>query len=282
MVLRVPELPPPPAADGVRPTPVPSVLGVGARVRAWVVGGGAGEAAAGSSPGAAAGVAGRLGAVLGGALAVVVVAVVGWRAFAVGGGAAGPPPELSMPRATTSGTDGGGAGASGGAGVDAGAVVGAAGSGGAGGSQALGSIVVAHVAGAVARPGLYRLGGSPRIADAIDAAGGPATDADLDQVNLAAPVADGERVYVPRRGESPPPVAGAGGGPSAAAAGPLDLNTATAEQLEDLPGVGPSTAAAILAYRQEHGRFRSVDELLEVRGIGEARLAELRPKVRVR
>ena len=145
-------------------------------------------------------------------------------------------------------------------------------------------MVVAHVAGAVVRPGLYRLGGSPRVADALDAAGGPAPDADLDAVNLAAAVADGERVYLPRRGEVPPPAAGAGvaSGGASGSAGPVDINTATAEQLEALPGVGPSTASAILASRQEHGRFRSVDELLEVRGIGEAKLAEIRPKVRVR
>jgi competence protein ComEA len=151
---------------------------------------------------------------------------------------------------------------------------------------------VVHVAGAVAAPGLYRLGGDPRVADAIDAAGGVAADADLDAVNLAAKVADGERVYVPRRGEVPPAVAvGAGGGgggspgvggAGGAPAGPVDLNSATAEQLESLPGVGPATAEAILGYRKEHGRFRSVDELLEVRGIGEAKLAAIRPKVQVR
>ena len=210
-----------------------------------------------------------LGVLGGGSLALLVVAVVAWRAFVVGGAGGGPPPELTMPRATAgSGADGGAAGGTGPAGS----------AGSAGTAGTVGSVVVAHVAGAVARPGLYRLGGAPRIADAIDAAGGPAPDADLDAVNLAAPVADGERVYLPRRGEVPPVAAGG----VVAEAGPLDLNTATAEQLEDLPGVGPSTAAAILAYRQEHGRFRSVDELLEVRGIGEARLAELRPKVRVR
>ena len=216
----------------------------------------------------------RAGAALCGTLAAVVVAVVAWRAFAVGGvGGGGPPPELTMPRAdgASSSTVAGGTGGTGG--------------GGRSGDESAAGVVVAHVAGAVARPGLYRLGGAPRVADALDAAGGPAADADLDSVNLAAAVADGERVYVPRKGEAPPPgvaAAGVGGVGSSTAAGPLDLNTATAEQLEDLPGVGPSTASAILAYRQEHGRFRSVDELLEVRGIGEARLAELRPKVRVR
>lgn len=143
-----------------------------------------------------------------------------------------------------------------------------------------------HAAGAVARPGVYRVRAGGRVSDLLDAAGGPAGDADLDQVNLAARVADGERVYVPRRGESPPPMpgpsgtagAGAGGG---SASGPLNLNTATLEQLDGLPGVGPATAQAILDYRKARGRFRSVDELMEVRGIGEAKLAAIRSKVRV-
>ena len=208
----------------------------------------------------------RLGAVAGALLAIVVVGVVAWRAFAVVGvGGGGPPPELTMPRATPTTPSSSSPGAS---------SVGPDG----------GGPVVAHVAGAVVRPGLYRLGGAPRIADAIDAAGGPAPEADLDAVNLAAPVADGERVYLPRRGEPPPPTAASAGsgGAAGASAGPLDLNTATAEQLDTLPGIGPATAAAIVTYRQEHGRFASVDELLEVRGIGEAKLADLRSKVRVR
>jgi competence protein ComEA len=209
----------------------------------------------------------RIGGLFGGALAVVVVVVVAWRAFGVaGGGGGGPPPELTLPRASSPSSSSSGPSSAPGS-TDTGA-----------GS----AVVVAHVAGAVVRPGVYRLGGAPRVADAIDAAGGPGPDADLDAVNLAAAVADGERVYLPRRGEPPPAGGGVGlAGPSVAA-GPLDLNTATAEQLDALPGVGPSTAAAILSYRQEHGRFRSVDELLEVRGIGDAKLAELRAKVRVR
>jgi competence protein ComEA len=135
----------------------------------------------------------------------------------------------------------------------------------------------AHAAGAVLRPGVYKLPSGARVTDLLDAAGGPAPDADLDQLNLAAVVTDGERVYVPRRGESPPPVAAG----SAAPAGPIDLNTATAEQLDSLPGVGPATATAIVDYRTHHGRFRSVDDLLEVRGIGEAKLEQLRDKVKV-
>lgn len=137
-----------------------------------------------------------------------------------------------------------------------------------------------HAAGAVARPGVYRVSPGGRVADVVDAAGGPGPDADLDQVNLAARVADGERVYVPRAGEAPPAGAGAGA-PGGASAGPVDLNTATLDQLDALPGVGPATAQAILDHRSERGRFASVDELLEVRGIGDARLAALRSRVRV-
>jgi comEA protein len=109
------------------------------------------------------------------------------------------------------------------------------------------------------------------------AAGGPTPDAYIDQLNLAAPIGDGERIYVPKRGESPPPAATG----AAAATGPVDLNRATAEQLDALPGVGPATAQAILDYRAQHGRFRTVEELLEVRGIGESKLADLRDKVKV-
>ena len=145
--------------------------------------------------------------------------------------------------------------------------------------------VYVHAAGAVARPGVYRVGAGDRVSNVIDAAGGPAPDADLDQLNLAARVSDGDRVLVPRRGETLP-AAGAGGGTpggggSGPGTGPVNVNTATAEELEELPGVGPATAQAIVEYRRQHGRFRSVDELLDVRGIGEAKLAALRPRARV-
>lgn len=145
-------------------------------------------------------------------------------------------------------------------------------------SSAVPTAVVAHAAGAVAAPGVYRLPAGGRVADLVDAAGGPLPGADLDQVNLAAAVADGERVYVPVEGEVVP--ASPSSGPPGAA-GPVDLNTATAEQLDTLPGVGPSTAAAILAERDRRGRFGSVDELLDVRGIGPAKLEQLRELVRV-
>ena len=198
-------------------------------------------------------------AVVGGLVAVVVLGAVAWAAFLGPSAAGGPPVELTLPRADATST-----------------TVGASGP-----AVGSGEAVVVHVAGAVVAPGLYRLGGDARVADALDAAGGPAGDADLDALNLAARVADGERVYVARRGEVPPGAV-AGGVGSTAPAGPIDLNTATAEQLEALPGVGPATVEAILSYRTEKGRFRSVDELLEVRGIGEAKLASLRSKVTVR
>ncbi len=148
--------------------------------------------------------------------------------------------------------------------------------------------VTVHVAGQVRSPGVYAVPSGGRVADAVVAAGGTAAEADVEQLNLAARVSDGERVYVPKKGESVPAVAGpapasaAGGGAKGGApAGPVDLNTATAEQLEALPGVGPATSKAILAYRSSHGRFRSVTELLEVPGIGPAKLEALRPLVKV-
>jgi competence protein ComEA len=147
--------------------------------------------------------------------------------------------------------------------------------------------VVVNAAGAVREPGLYTLEPDARVADAVEAAGGLAGDADLDRVNLAAKVADGERVYVPRRGQPLPEViAGGGLSGSAGVSGQsgtslVDLNTATAEQLDALPGVGPATAQAILQYRQQSGSFRTVDDLARVKGIGPSKLAQLRDLVRV-
>lgn len=135
--------------------------------------------------------------------------------------------------------------------------------------------VVVHASGAVASPGLYRLPTGARVADLLAAAGGRAEGADVDRLNLAAVLVDGGKVHVPRVGE--PTVEEADTAPS----GPLDLNTATAGQLEELPGIGPATAAAIVEARAERGRFRAVDDLLEVRGIGPAKLDALRGLVRV-
>jgi len=137
--------------------------------------------------------------------------------------------------------------------------------------------VFVHVVGAVRRPGLYRLPEGSRVADALRRAGGTTRKAQLELVNLAARVADGEQVVVPRRGSN----AGVAGlsAPSGQAAGPVHLNNATLEQLDSLPGVGPVTAQKILDYRQQHGAFGSVDELDAISGIGPARLAELRDLV---
>ena len=135
--------------------------------------------------------------------------------------------------------------------------------------------LVVDVAGAVRRPGLYRLAHGARVADAIARAGGLTQRAERTAVNLAAPLADGEQVLVAARGS---PAVGATGAP-AGVAGPVSLSSATAEQLDTLPGVGPVTAQKIVAYRQEHGPFTSIDGLDAIPGIGPARLADLRPLV---
>lgn len=151
--------------------------------------------------------------------------------------------------------------------------------------------VVIHVAGAVAAAGVVELPAGARVHDAVEAAGGAQGDADLSALNLARVLLDGEQVYVPREGESPPPAVAApdggtgsgagepGGEPGGQAAGPVNLNTATAEQLDTLPGIGPALAGRILDWRDLNGGFRSVDDLTEVSGIGPATLERLRPLV---
>jgi competence protein ComEA len=143
-------------------------------------------------------------------------------------------------------------------------------------------LVVVQAAGAVVHPGLYRLAPGARVDDLVQAAGGLAPDADPDRVNLAAPLADGEKIYIPRVGEPVPEDSPAGGASSSAKrAQPIDLNTASIVQLDALPGIGPATAQAIVDYRAQHGRYRSVDDLLNVRGIGPAKLDQIRTLVRV-
>ena len=165
-------------------------------------------------------------------------------------------------------------------------------------------VIVVHAAGAFRRPGVYLFPLGARVDDLLNAAGGANENAAMEVLNLAAPLADGQRVWVPIRGQSIPPIAppeiasdagsslgvpGGNGGSLTGRAGPggtgsgaiFDLNLATVEQLDDLPGVGPSTAAAIVEYRTQHKRFGSVGELLNVRGIGEAKLSALRSRVKV-
>jgi competence protein ComEA len=146
-------------------------------------------------------------------------------------------------------------------------------------------VALVHVAGAVRSPGVYRLREGERIQDAVRRAGGPRAGADLNAINLAAKVADGQQVVVPRRvagaaqsGTSVPGTAAEAGTQSQP---PVSLNTATAEQLDTLDGVGPATAQKILDWRREHGGFRSIDDLGEVPGIGPKKLAALRTKVQL-
>jgi competence protein ComEA len=138
--------------------------------------------------------------------------------------------------------------------------------------------VVVDVVGAVKHPGIVRMDSGTRVVDAIAAAGGARHDADVQQLNLAARLVDGERIAVPRHGEV---VASPSEASAPDSSAPVDLNTATAEQLDALPGVGPTTADAIVRDRETHGAFRSVDDLARVRGIGPAKLAQLRDLVTV-
>ena len=145
--------------------------------------------------------------------------------------------------------------------------------------------MLVHAAGAVQAPGVYLFRGEARVLDLVEAAGGLAADADYERVNLADTVFDGQWVYIPWVGQAeiPIPLNGSGfaGEGAAARSGPLNLNTATAQQLESLPGVGPATAAAIIEHRQRIGGFASVDGLLAVSGIGPAKLSVIRDLVAV-
>jgi competence protein ComEA len=248
-------------------------------------------------------------------VALALAGLVAWRLLAP----AEPAAEMELPFADPASSGGGGAadagGGSGGAGGAGGPGAAAAqpagspapgasgvaaapaGSGSATGSTVPAEVVV-HVAGAVGAPGVQRLPGGSRVVDAVEAAGGANPDADLGRINLAVPVQDGQQVYVPRVGEVPPtPVGGAGGpsvgsggssgssgssggAPGSAAAGqPVNVNTASADELDTLPGVGPATAEAIISHREQNGPFTSVDQLLDVRGIGDAKLEQLRDLV---
>lgn len=147
--------------------------------------------------------------------------------------------------------------------------------------------VVVHVSGAVHDPGLVELPVGSRIDDAVHAAGGPTDDADLSAVNLAQPLTDGEQIHLPVPGETPPVSAPAAPGPPGAPApgddsrALIDLNTSDAGALEQLPGVGPAIAARIIEHREKNGPFRSVDDLIEVSGIGPATLEKIRDRATV-
>jgi competence protein ComEA len=139
-------------------------------------------------------------------------------------------------------------------------------------------ILVVHVVGEVRRPGLYRLRDGARIADAVRRAGGASRKADLAALNLAAPLVDGIQVLVPSRVAAPPGES-AGEGTNAGAATRVSLSSATVDELDELPGVGPVTAQKIVDYRTEHGPFASVDDLDAVPGIGPTRIEQLRDLV---
>jgi competence protein ComEA len=162
--------------------------------------------------------------------------------------------------------------------------------------------LVVDVVGQVARPGVVTVPEGSRVIDVLAAAGGALAGADVQRLNLARLVADGEQLFVPKPGETPPVLIGAldgsgtgvvgtgGSGPGTGGSGPgaggtanglVDLNTATLAALDTLPGVGPVLAQRILDWRSQHGRFSSVDELGEVSGIGDKLLEQIRPKVRV-
>jgi competence protein ComEA len=163
-----------------------------------------------------------------------------------------------------------------------------------GAAAAGGGTVIVHVAGAVGSPGVVELPQGARVRDAVAAAGGARADADLAAVNLARPLADGEQVYIPVPGETPPAAAGggaaagaagsagaAGAGGVGAPSGPLNLNTADAAALDTLPGIGPVLAERIVAYRTQHGPFPDVPALTDVPGIGPAILESVAELVTV-
>ena len=155
--------------------------------------------------------------------------------------------------------------------------------------------IVVHVVGAVVSPGVVVLADGARVADAIAAAGGAASDADTEQLNLARVLGDGEQVRVPHAGEQlaapdpgPSPPGASGGGAAAGSSsgsmpggGVVNINTAGASELEALPGIGPALAARIVEYRDGHGPFASVDDLTDVPGIGPAKLEALRSQATV-
>ncbi len=182
------------------------------------------------------------------------------------------------PSGTAAGAPSSGSGAGTGASTRTGAGAGERSAGGGCGPGA--DCVVVHVVGQVRRPGIVTLAAGARVTDALAAVGGLLPAADTAAVNLARPVVDGEQIVVPRPGEAPVS-AGAGGGTGGPAGAVIDLNSADAATLDELPGIGPVLAERIVEWRAAHGRFTDVDELTEVDGIGPALVAKLRDRVRV-
>ncbi len=132
------------------------------------------------------------------------------------------------------------------------------------------------IVGAVARPGLYEAASGDRVDDALRLAGGPTPAADLAQINLAARIADGQQLIVPEKGSATSAAA-----PSSSAKSVVNLNTATLDELTQLNGIGPKTAAKIIAYRESHGGFNSTDELMQVPGIGQAKFDQIKDRLAV-
>ena len=217
---------------------------------------------------------------IGSVLSVAFVGVAGWWLVQV----PPPPPEASLSFASTT--------------VAANTTIGVSASS----INTTPQIITVHVAGAVKNPGVYRLKYGSRINDGLVAAGGATSAANLDVINLATVLNEGEQIYVPKRGEKPhvitnrPQVGGAGGVAGAGGAGGvagaggaansavpqlININLASVVELEQLPGVGPATAKAIVAYREKNGAFLKVEDLLKVRGIGPAKLSEILPRARV-
>ena len=220
---------------------------------------------------------------IGSVLSVAFVGVAGWWLVQV----PPPPPEASLSFASTT--------------VAANTTIGVSASS----INTTPQIITVHVAGAVKNPGVYRLKYGSRINDGLVAAGGATSAANLDVINLATVLNEGEQIYVPKRGEKPHVITnrpqaggvggaagaggaagvggatGAGGATNGGASQQININLASVVELEQLPGVGPATAKAIVAYREKFGAFLKVEDLLKVRGIGPAKLSEILLRARV-